>query len=170
MTVTVRTALPADAGAIARVHVASWHDAYRGIMPDDMIDARTVGVRRAQWSTSLDDPSRVTLVACDASDAVLGFASALLLEPDAPFGSYLQTLYLDPGMKQRGIGRTLLRALAERLREAGIRSMALRTLRLNPARGFYEHLGARLVPEGIANDDGTFDDVVYAFDDITTLL
>jgi len=37
------------------------------------------------------------------------------------------------------------------------------------ARSFYEKLGARLVPEGIAHDAGMFDDVVYAFDDLRAL-
>jgi GNAT superfamily N-acetyltransferase len=169
--VIIRTAELSDADAIARVHVASWEGSYRGIMPDDMIDARTVEVRRRQWAACLEDPNRVTLVACDESDAVLGFASALLLNgTDQAFGSYLQTLYLEPRAKNGGIGRQLLRALAERLRVTGVSTMALRTLRLNPARGFYEHLGARLVPEGIANDAGQFDDVVYAFDDINVLI
>ena len=38
--VRLRRALPADAHAVARIHVESWNVAYRGIMPDDVI-ART---------------------------------------------------------------------------------------------------------------------------------
>ena len=43
-------------------------------------------------------------------------------------------------------------------------------MRLGDARKFYERLGARLVPEGIARDAGKFDDVVYAFDDVGSVL
>jgi GNAT superfamily N-acetyltransferase len=171
MSLVIREADRDDADAIARVHVASWHGTYRGIVPDEQIDARTVDVRRAQWAQWVNGPSHITLVACDESGAVVGFAGAQLLEgPVEQFGSYLQMLYLMPDVKKRGIGRALLRALAERLHHAGVKTMALRTLRLNPARGFYERLGARLVPEGISIDAGKFDDVVYAFDDITALL
>ncbi|HTV72721.1 MAG TPA: GNAT family N-acetyltransferase [Candidatus Acidoferrales bacterium] len=171
MGVRIRTAVPNDAGAIARVHVASWHATYRGLVPDEVIDARTVEVRREQWAPLLEKPNRITLVACDESGEVVGFASALLLdEPDRRFGSYLQTLYLVPDVKKQGIGRALLRAMAQRLFDGGIESMALRALRLNPARRFYEHLGARVVPEGIEHDADHYDDVVYAFDDVRVLL
>jgi ribosomal protein S18 acetylase RimI-like enzyme len=170
MSFVIREADHDDAGAIARVHVASWHGTYRGMVPDEVINARTVDVRRAQWEQWIEQPSHITLVASDESSAVVGFAGAQLLEgPVEQFGSYLQTLYLMPDVKKRGIGRALLRALAERLHRAGVQTMVLRTLRLNPARGFYERLGARLVPEGISIDAGQLDDVVYAFDDITAL-
>lgn len=170
MAVVIRRANLDDADAIAKVHVASWHAAYRGILSDEQIEARTVERRRAQWAASVEQPDRITLVACDEGGTIQGFASTLLLDgSDGGFQSYLQTLYLDPGAQQRGIGRELLRATAIELRSAGIRNMALRTLRLNPARQFYERLGARLAPEGIANDEGQFDDVVYAFDDLGVL-
>jgi GNAT superfamily N-acetyltransferase len=171
MSLVIRKANRDDVSGIARVHVASWHGAYRGMVPDEQIDARTVDVRRAQWAQWIDRPAHITLVACDESGAVVGFAGARLLDgPDERFGSYLQTLYLMPDVRKRGIGRALLRVLAEHLHRAGVQTMALRTLRLAPARGFYERLGARLVPEGISIDAGQFDDVVYAFDDITALL
>jgi ribosomal protein S18 acetylase RimI-like enzyme len=151
------------------VHVASWHANYRGLVPDEQIEARSLDVRRDQWRKCFDDPARITLVAQER-EQIQGFASALLIDAKTHgFESYLQTLYLLPEVQGRGIGRDLLRELARRLRERGITSMALRTLRLNRARTFYERLGARLVPEGIANDAGQFDDVVYAFDDIRVL-
>ena len=68
-----------------------------------------------------------------------------------------------------GLGTRLLHALAEDLKARGKRTMSLRVLQNNPARVFYEKLGARLVPEGIEHDAGMFDDVVYAFDDVTAL-
>lgn len=165
--VSIRRARPGDAEAIARVHVASWHEAYRGILPDEQIAARSLEVRVAQWTASLQQTDRVTLVACDASGVIVGFAGVLLLDSSAgAFQSYLQTLYLMPAARGGGIGLKLLSTMARSLMDRGIRNMALRVLRLNPARRFYERLGARLAPEGIANDAGEFDDVVYAFDDL----
>jgi ribosomal protein S18 acetylase RimI-like enzyme len=86
------------------------------------------------------------------------------------FDSYLQTLYLLPGVTGGGIGRELLVHAARMLAEQGRKSMALRVLVKNPARRFYERLGARVVPEGLRIDEGQFDDLVYAFDDVGTLL
>jgi hypothetical protein len=38
----VRPATPDDADAIASVHVRSWQAAYRGIVPDAMLDALSI--------------------------------------------------------------------------------------------------------------------------------
>jgi GNAT superfamily N-acetyltransferase len=148
--------------------VAAWERAFRGIVPDDVIAGRTLDVRIGQWTRVLQKPDRVTLVACDEGHRIYGFASAeSIREPH--FQSYLETLYVAPEAWERGVGGDLLRAVAAELLDRGIGTLALRTLRLGAARGFYERLGARLVPEGIARDAGRFDDVVYGFDDLARL-
>ncbi len=165
----VRKARPDDADAIARVHVASWSAHYRGLLTDEEIDRRTVEVRRAQWTALLDATDRVTLVADDATRGAIGFASAILLaQPEAGFHGYLHTLYLAPGATGNGLGEVLIRAVAAELQARGIADMALRTLRLNRARSFYERLGARLI-DGFDYDAGHFDDVAYGFDDLRAL-
>jgi ribosomal protein S18 acetylase RimI-like enzyme len=168
MELQIRHATPADANAIATVHVASWEASYRGILADEEFEKRPLERRRRQWAECLKQRERITLVACDGSGDIKGFASAVLLE-EGDFHSYLQTLYLLPGVKGRGLGRALLAAISKELLAAGARNMVLRTLRLNPARGFYERLGARFIPEGMELEAGTFDDVVYAFDDLGRL-
>jgi GNAT superfamily N-acetyltransferase len=166
----IRAARPTDVDAIARVHVASWRANYRGLISDDLIDARTFEVRKLEWSKHLEQSGPVTLVACDES-GVQGFANALVLtKPTGGFTSFLQTLYLAPEITHQGCGRALLRAIAADLVGLGAKNMALRTLRTSPARGFYEHLGARLIPEGIDIDADEFDDVDYGFDDLRVLL
>lgn len=164
----IRRAVPEDASGIARVHVAAWERAFRGIVPDDVIAARTLEVRIGQWMRVLQKSDRVTIVACGDDDLIFGFASA---EPirEPKFQSYLETLYVAPEAWERGLGRELLQAIAAELLDRGIGTLALRTLRLGAARSFYEHLGARLVPEGIVRDAGHFDDVVYGFDDLARL-
>lgn len=169
--IVIRHAKESDALAIAAVHVASWEGSYRGIMPDDEFDKRPLPVREAQWAESLRKGDRTTLVACDDNGELTGFACAWLIDrAQYGFDSYLATLYLRPDVKRRGIGRALLIAIAKELAAAGARTMVLRTLRLNTAREFYERLGARLVPEGMALHSDEFDDVVYAFDDLERLV
>lgn len=166
----IRRATLRDALSIARAHVEAWDAAYRELIPDEQIDARTVELRRGQWATSIMNPSCFVLVACDAQGDVQGFASVLVLDgSDKGFQSYLQTLYVRPQVWRLGIGRKLLRAVCGRLNAIGVKNLALRTLRLGHARGFYEHLGARIITAGIAQDAGKFDDVVYAFDDIASM-
>jgi GNAT superfamily N-acetyltransferase len=167
--ISIRAAGPGDAEAIARVHVAAWDRAYRGLIPDSVIDARTVEVRVEQWTPRLRESDRVAYVACDAGDRIQGFATAVPIGSSDGFESYLQTLYVAPDAWQRGIGRKLLAAIAGKLREIGAKNMALRTLRHGAARAFYERLGARLVPAGLSYDADHFDSVVYAFDDLSAL-
>jgi ribosomal protein S18 acetylase RimI-like enzyme len=168
----IRAATMADVAAIALVHVASWNDHYRGILDNAEIDRRTLNVRIGHWTQTLAAPGQRSYVAVsDDGATTFGFASALVL-PNAPdgFDAYLGQLYLRSEATGHGIGRELLRALAQDLIEHDCANLALRVLRANPARAFYERLGARLVPAGISNDAGLFDDVVYAFDDLSSLV
>lgn len=164
----VRPARAADVYRIATIHVAAWHAAYRGLIPDDQIAPRTVEVRIGHWTAGLDRPDLLTFVACDDDEVVQGFASITRLENGA-FQSYLETLYVTPDAWRRGVGRKLLSAIGVQLLEIGVKNMALRTLRLGAARGFYERLGGRLIPEGIRYGAARFDEVVYAFDDLAIL-
>jgi len=136
-----------------------------------VIDARTVEVRTGQWASAILDPRSFVFVACDSEGAVQGFSSAYVLDDlGGGFQSYLQTLYVRPQLWRKGIGHQLLQAVCSHLKALGVPNLALRTMRLGDARKFYERLGARLVPEGIARDAGKFDDVVYAFDDVGSVL
>lgn len=169
MDVKIRRADVADADACAEIHVAAWDGSYRGIMPDEEFRKRPLERRRVQWRTWLANDEHVVLVACDEQGVILGFAGARMLHGRTDFDSYLATLYLRPDMKGKGLGKKLLAAISEELLALGARTMVLRTLRLNPARAFYERLGARFIPEGVDIDAGVFDDVVYAFDDLRSL-
>ena len=48
--VALRDATPDDAHAIATVHVASWQVAYRGFMPDAVLDGLSVDDRARKWA------------------------------------------------------------------------------------------------------------------------
>jgi ribosomal protein S18 acetylase RimI-like enzyme len=170
MRVQIRPATPDDADRVAAIHVAAWEGAYRGIMPDAEFAKRPLARRQQQWREWLRRDDRITLIACTLDGEVLGFAGGWELNArETGFDSYLATLYLRPDVKRRGIGTQLLRAFASELLERDARTMVLRTLRLGPGRAFYERLGARLIPEGIGFEAGTFDDVVYVFDDLNAL-
>lgn len=152
------------------MHVAAWEAAYRGLIADSVIDARTVEVRMQQWRPRLRETERIAYVACDAVGAIQGFGTAVRLDGSDGFESYLQTLYVSPGAWSRGIGKKLLAAIAARLLDTGASNMALRTLRHGAARAFYERLGAQLVPEGLSYDADQYDSVVYAFADLSSLV
>lgn len=64
-------------------------------------------------------------------------------------GLYVEDLYVKPQFRGHGLGRRILVALAARARAAG-GHMEWQVLNWNaPAIGFYESLGARLVPQWV---------------------
>ena len=107
--VGLRSATPGDAHAIATVHVASWRVAYRGLLPDDVLDGLSVTDRARIWADRLTSPaprSRTLLVVDDA--AVLGFASTgPAAHVDDPAAGELYAFYLDPRVWGRGHGARL---------------------------------------------------------------
>ncbi|CAM4326770.1 ribosomal-protein-alanine acetyltransferase [Mycobacterium basiliense] len=141
----VRAAVPADAIAVARVHVRSWQSAYRGLLPQDYLDSLEprVWARRYTFGRmGLHLPS--TLVAVDGS-TICGLATTgLCRDQDLTNFGELIALYVDPTYLGTGVGRLLITAARERLRRVGVTSAALWVLKGNAgARKFYEHDGWR---------------------------
>ena len=165
----IRPATPGDAPAIARVHVQSWEESYRGNVPDASLDAQSVEARIVEWEYWLRADEAVTFVSED-EEGVHGFVMARLHAGEPGYDALLDTLYVLNSHQKRGIGRELLRAAAHALRESGARKIWLLTLRdRNPARAFYESLGATLVREQPAPPilgDGVMD-CVYGFELVT---
>jgi GNAT superfamily N-acetyltransferase len=79
--VRVRAATIADAGPIARVHIASWRAAYVGLIPQDFLDAMDVEDRRLRWegifAADRWPTGAFVLEADTAPDAPLALATAL---------------------------------------------------------------------------------------------
>ena len=51
---TIRTAVPDDAHPIAHVHVATWQTAYKGQLPDEMLQNLDVDRRRQGWEQIIE--------------------------------------------------------------------------------------------------------------------
>jgi L-amino acid N-acyltransferase YncA len=138
----VRLASLADVDAIARVHVRSWQVAYRGQLPDELLDNLSAERRVEAWRRTLESSGPV-LVA-DRDGVVVGFASVgPSRDEDAhPADGELHAIYVDPPEWDSGVGRALMdRAVAE-LRRLGYRQAILWVLEPNRrARRFYEIAG-----------------------------
>jgi L-amino acid N-acyltransferase YncA len=141
----LRDATAADAAAVAAVQVASWRVAYRGLLPDELLDGLSVADRERHWSGVLagPDPRSGIVVAEDAS-GLIGFA-AVGRAPDrdpADAVGQLFAIYLAPPALGTGVGRRLHAAALDRLRAAGFTSAVLWVLPGNHrARGFYRREG-----------------------------
>jgi len=154
----VRGATRADAAAIARLHLDNWRIAYRGIVPDDLLDAITVESRQDHWERVLAAPdgAEFVSVAEDIDGHLLGIASGgPELGGDSHYRGELYVLHVRPDAQGQGVGRALMRAVAERLAADGITTLLVWMLRENrPARHFYAALGGRFVREQPALFEG----------------
>ena len=171
----IRAARRDEAARIAAVHVASWREAYAELLPEWMHENNTEVRRLATWEGALAEAARDLFVATD-DDAIVGFVAGGAM-PDvihgrAPipgFDAYVDALYVLTAWQGYGTGRALLGTLAQRLSERGFRSLALHVVARNPARRFYERLGARFIrdePSAVAPAD---DGVAYGWDDIANV-
>lgn len=152
-TIRVRHATLDDVPAIARIHVEAWQRAYRGIMPDAFLDTLAPEQRIARWEreVSAPDDEMTVLVAEDATTcAVLGFCSVCPLRDPVPEDAHQQaageihTMYVDGAMQGRGVGRRLIAAAEDVMRDHGFARGVLWMLAGNaPARAFYERSGWR---------------------------
>jgi ribosomal protein S18 acetylase RimI-like enzyme len=143
----IRQAEPADAAAIAECHVRTWQVAYRGQLPDALLDGMSSEIERrtAFWQRVIGEHEarrQRQLVAVDGG-RVVGFVTFGPNEQgdDASVGE-LYAIYLDPACWGRGIGRALFSAAERGLREDGYRAAVLWVLESNArARRFYEIAG-----------------------------
>jgi hypothetical protein len=96
--VAVRTAVVADAPFIARVHLRSWQVGYRGIMPDEVLDAISLEQREERWRQILsgEEEPGFTVIADVDDRGVQGFGSGLPKSRDEDAGErtalYVQTI------------------------------------------------------------------------------
>ncbi|MFJ9811927.1 GNAT family N-acetyltransferase [Streptomyces sp. NPDC101158] len=163
---SIRRALPSDAASLAAVHVRSWRAAYRGLVPAPYLDGLDVAERAEVWRERLAGPGApVVTVAEDEGGAMTAFSSFRAWpadgattdgaggrggEPLVPsVTAELSALYAVPEVWGRGVGRALLAATVDGMREAGFRKAGLWVFEENPrARAFYERAGWR--PDGTA--------------------
>jgi GNAT superfamily N-acetyltransferase len=157
----IRRALADDALGVATVHVRSWQAAYRGLLPDTYLDQLDIDARRAAWARTIaeaDWPRTGTLVATEANGNVVGFAHvgpARDDDLDPLLVGELASIYLLPQVWGSGVGRRLMLAAVNVLRDAGFGSAILWVLDGNDrAQRFYEIGGWQL--------DGAAKDIVIA--------
>jgi len=154
--IAIRKARPADARAIAAVHVEAWRSAYAGILDE----AYLAGLSEARLTTfyqrAIQDRAgghAVFVATASGTDmpgdeagpeaTIVGFASGGRARRLGLAEGEVETLYVLDDYRDKGVGRRLLRAMAAHLNAVGCRSAMAWVLGENPARFFYTRLGGR---------------------------
>ena len=143
----IRPAVPADAPAIAHVHVATWRTTYPGLMPQHIIDGLSEEVSTARWTARLADGLTAALVA-EADGRVVGFVhgGAERTGDYPPYDAEIYSLYVLKDFQGRGLGRELVAAMARELAPR-FNGLLIWVLKNNPAQRFYEALGGIVLIE-----------------------
>ncbi|HTR76083.1 MAG TPA: GNAT family N-acetyltransferase [Solirubrobacterales bacterium] len=170
MALAVRAARPGDEAAVAEVHVRSWQEAYKELMPAEFLAALDPRERAARYEFGGGEEAPTTLVAVEVGEEGSGVTPSLTnsvevrsgVTPDpverAPlvgfvtFGSSrdedarglaeIYALYVDPERYGGGVGRLLMAEARGRLAELGFEAAVLWVLRGNErARSFYRREG-----------------------------
>jgi ribosomal protein S18 acetylase RimI-like enzyme len=150
----IRRATEADLQAVAEIHVASWRDAYKGVVPETVLAGRSVDGALPGWrSTFAEYPANIT-VACAQDGGIRGFCCAgpvVDAAKNAPFEFEIYGLHVSPNSRQRGIGASLLREALARARDReGMDSAIVWTLKdLKLSQKFYQREGGKQVKSGV---------------------
>jgi ribosomal protein S18 acetylase RimI-like enzyme len=178
-TIRFRMATTLDAAAIGALHVASWRETYPGLLPDEMLAGLSVETRVAKWRTILGDPAAhagTRVHVAEADGHILGFVSCGLQRDEALANQGLDgefsAIYVRHCHQGQGIGRQLMKDMAQTLEARGRKGASLWVLRDNaPARRFYERLGGVVVGEKKDERPGAvLIEVAYGWPDLRPLL
>jgi GNAT superfamily N-acetyltransferase len=151
----VRLARRDDAAAIADAHVRGWLAAYRGLVPDAVLDGLSIERRTGFWRDTIAaetaaDATPARTWAVEVAGRVVGFASTGPIR-DRPEGiagaGEVFAIYLAPEARGRGIGRTLFTHAVDDLTTRRFAPLVVWVFEGNVnARRFYE--AAAFEPDG----------------------
>jgi ribosomal protein S18 acetylase RimI-like enzyme len=131
----------ADARAIAEIRVEAWQSAYRGLIPDDVLDNLSLEDVENRWRERIAEPWGHIFVA-ETGDRVVGFAGCGRSHDEAEPAGEIYVIYVHPEEWRKGYGLALVSEALERLQEHGFAEAILWVIEGNQqAIGFYKALG-----------------------------
>ena len=157
---------------MAALHVACWREAYRGIVPDAILDTVDMAERENIWNGILTASDN--FVEAAFRDGVpVGFITAsenrdpAVLEADG----HVRAIYVLARAQRQGIGRRLMADAAVWWLNKGGRALGLGVLSGNArAMAFYDALGGRITRRGTYAWRGhDLPDASYVFENLGAL-
>jgi ribosomal protein S18 acetylase RimI-like enzyme len=160
MAIKLRQARRGDEPGVAAVHVRSWQEAYRDLMPADFLAGLDPRDRAARYEFEGGEGAPTTVVATvedDGEEAIVGFVTFGRSRDEDVLGmGEVYALYVDPTRHQAGAGRLMMAEARRRLLDAGITDAVLWVLDGNDrAAAFYEREGWRR--DGATREENPYD-------------
>ncbi|OJU86225.1 MAG: hypothetical protein BGO11_18930 [Solirubrobacterales bacterium 70-9] len=181
MPIELREARRGDELAVAELHVRSWQEAYKGLMPAEFLAELDPRDRAGRYAFDAGTGGPTTVLALQGEEGIGGDPSLTnsrevrsgsppipcerlrgfvtfgeSRDEDARGLGEIYALYVDPERHRGGVGRMLMREARRRLVEEGFREAILWVLRGNTRAGsFYEREGWR--PDGASRVENPYD-------------
>lgn len=136
-------AAPEDARAVAQIHVDSWREAYKAILPAQYLASLSVEKRQTWWDQCIAEGKPELLVA-KSNGVVQGWINfgASRDEDATPTDGEIWAVYVAPASWSAGTGRQLWSSARQRMRSQGFGSCSLWVFAQNArAIRFYEAAG-----------------------------
>jgi len=142
--ILIRWAVPDDALALSEIYVLAWQAAYRGLLPDSLLDSLSTVGGLKRWQERLAETAARVLVAERDGQAagwlVIGPQRDKDIDPQRVGEIY--AVYVHPDFWRRGCGAALMAQARTELLRQGFAEASLWVLRNNlQAIRFYEAQG-----------------------------
>ncbi|WP_050026417.1 GNAT family N-acetyltransferase [Verrucomicrobium sp. BvORR034] len=140
--IEIRRANSSDATSIAEIQVAGWRAAYRGIVPDVLLDGLDVASRVPFWERfSLG--AKGDLYVAVLEGGVAGFCHLIpTRDPGTTGTAEIAAIYVNPATWRKGVGRKLCTTALHSAAERSYVRVTLWVLSGNQlGRRFYEAIG-----------------------------
>ena len=146
-----RTATLDDLADIAKLFHACWHISYADLLSPEVRTEMNLTEAANLWRPSLVDPKDKETVIGVLDSAVVS-VFRIGSEKENPANGHLFSLYVDPEVAGKGLGKKSLSEAEYRLRNKGFNSMSLWVFEKNAvARGLYQSFGFQ--PTGLTRVD-----------------
>lgn len=127
--------------SLAECHIACWREAYRGLIPDHVLDAFDIERRAGQWErirAALEPPAAIFVALAD--DTVIGFAGGSAQDDTEPAEREVNAMYVRAAWYGTGLAHDLMREVLDTHRDT-----TLWVFEENPrAQAFYRKYGFEL--------------------------
>ncbi len=151
METEIRYAGFADSHEISKIYALSWKTGYRGMIPQDYLDALSEDYWTPKFQKWLSEGTLRALILSE--DGVPSGAIAFGKSREKELASWgeVVSLYLRPEVFRRGFGTLLMEEALRFFRENGYQDCYLWVLRENErAQAFYRSLGFRMTPDTVS--------------------
>ena len=173
-----RQADVSDADMIGALHVATWRETYRGILPNELLVGLSVEARSAMWRSVLSgtvDWEGTDVLVAENGGGIVGFGACGAQRDEnlrgQGFDAEIGAIYVLQTEQRAGTGTSLMHLMARSLLSSGRKAASLWVIRENAhARAFYEELGGALLGEKIEALSGAIlTEVAYGWSDLASL-